>query len=105
VDIDLDTLSLKELKELQARVAKSIATYEDRAKKAALAVLEEKARELGFPLAELLKVGAEKTRGAGGRAKYANPANPSQTWSGRGRKPGWFAAALEAGKRPEDMAI
>jgi DNA-binding protein H-NS len=38
-------------------------------------------------------------------AKYGNPANPSDTWSGRGRKPRWFEAALNAGKTPEDLAI
>jgi DNA-binding protein H-NS len=38
-------------------------------------------------------------------ARYANPANPSDTWTGRGRKPGWFIAALAAGRNPEDMAI
>ena len=106
MDVNLDTLSLRELKDLQARVAKSIATFEDRAKKAALVALEEKARELGYPLAELLKVsGGKVARSGGGAAKYANPANPAETWTGRGRKPGWFTAALAAGKRPEDMAI
>jgi DNA-binding protein H-NS len=38
-------------------------------------------------------------------AKYANPANPSDTWSGRGRKPRWFDAALKSGKKPDDLAI
>jgi DNA-binding protein H-NS len=38
-------------------------------------------------------------------AKYSNPANDSETWSGRGRKPLWFVAALKSGKRPEDMMI
>ncbi|HMO07391.1 MAG TPA: H-NS histone family protein [Paracoccaceae bacterium] len=106
MDIQIDTLSLKELKELQARVARAIATFEDRRKRAALAELEEKAKELGFPFAELAKLaGGGKAKSAGGVAKYANPANPSDTWTGRGRKPGWFSAALAAGKRPEDMAI
>jgi len=27
--------------------------------------------------------------------KYRNPANASETWSGRGRQPLWFAAALK----------
>lgn len=27
--------------------------------------------------------------------KYRNPANPSQTWSGRGKRPLWFAQALK----------
>ena len=45
--MDLDTLSLEELKKLQSDVAKAISTYEDRMKKEAIAELEAKAREMG----------------------------------------------------------
>ena len=104
MSIDLNNLSLKELKDLQAQVAKAISSFEDRKKKLALAELEDKARELGFSLAEL--TGAVVTRKRSpATAKYANPADASDTWSGRGRKPRWFDAALKAGKRPEDMAL
>lgn len=101
---DLNTMSLKELKDLQGAVAKAIANFEDRKKKQALAELEEKAREMGFSLAELTGTAAPRKR-APASAKYANPANKADTWSGRGRKPRWFADALKAGKKPEDMAV
>lgn len=102
--MDLNTLSLKELKDLQAQVTKAIASFEDRRKKDALADLEERAKSLGFSWAEL--TGAVSTRKRSPAvAKYANPANADETWSGRGRKPRWFDAALKAGKRPEDMAL
>ena len=104
MSIDLNNLSLKELKDLQAQVAKAVASFEDRKKRQALVELEEKAREFGFSLAEL--TGAVVTRKrAPATAKYANPTDASDTWSGRGRKPRWFDAALKSGKRPEDMAI
>ena len=102
--VDLNTLSLKELKDLQSQVAKAIAGYEDRRKREALAELEEKAKAMGFSLAELTGVTAGRKRSPS-TAKYANPADPSDTWSGRGRKPRWFSEALAKGKRPEDMAI
>lgn len=107
MEIDLNMLSLRELKDLQARVARAIASYEDRKKKEALAELEEKAREMGYSLAELLAMqGAKGPRKRSvSEAKYANPADPSMTWSGRGRKPNWFLQALAAGRAPEDMAI
>ena len=101
---DLHSLSLKELKDLQSQVAKAIAGFEDRKKKEALVELEEKARELGFTFAELTGMTTARKR-APAVAKYANPANPSDTWSGRGRKPRWFDAALKSGKKPDDMAI
>jgi DNA-binding protein H-NS len=103
--MNLDALSLKELKDLQSQVAKAIASYEDRKKKEAIAELEEKARQMGFSLAELTGSVVKVRKRAPATPKYANPADPSDTWSGRGRKPRWFEAALKAGKTPEDLAI
>jgi DNA-binding protein H-NS len=37
--------------------------------------------------------------------KYRNPANPAETWAGRGLKPRWLAAALKSGKKLEDFSI
>ncbi|PYF11897.1 DNA-binding protein H-NS [Rhodobacter viridis] len=103
--MDIDALSLNELKALRSKVDRAIATYEDRKKKEALAELEEMARKMGYPLAEILAVaGATKPRKTVA-AKYANPENPSETWTGRGRKPKWVEAALAAGKSLEDLTI
>lgn len=104
MDIDLNKLSLKELKDLSSQVAKAIASFEDRKKREALAELEEKAREMGYSLSDLIGVSGTRKRAAAA-PKFANPANRSETWSGRGRKPRWFEAALKAGKTPDDMAI
>jgi DNA-binding protein H-NS len=104
MSMDLSQLSLKELKDLQTRIAKEVSGFQDRKKREALIALEEKARELGFSMSEL--TGAAKIRKRSPAvAKYANPANDSETWSGRGRKPLWLVAALKSGKRPEDMMI
>lgn len=104
LNIDLHSLSLKELKELQSQVAKTIAGYEDRRKREALAELEEKARAMGFSLAELTGATAIRKRSPS-VAKYANPANKADTWSGRGRKPRWFLAAMQAGKSVDELAV
>ena len=102
--MDLNNLSLKELKELQSQVARAIASYEDRKKKEAVAELEDRARQMGFTLSELLGTQPSRKR-APAAAKYANPANPGDTWSGRGRKPRWFEAALAEGRSPADLAV
>jgi DNA-binding protein H-NS len=103
-DFDLEALSLNELKKMQKDIAKAISTFEDRQKAQARAKVEAFARDLGYSLAEL--VGADtKTSRAPAAAKYRHPENPALTWSGRGRKPQWFAEALSAGKTAEDMAI
>lgn len=101
---NLNGLSLKELKELQSQVTKAIATFEDRKKKEAIAELQEFARGKGFTLEELTGAAVVRRR-APASAKYANPANASDTWSGRGRKPRWFIQALASGKQPEDLSV
>jgi DNA-binding protein H-NS len=37
--------------------------------------------------------------------KYQNPADPSETWSGRGKQPRWLTSALKSGKSMEDLEI
>jgi DNA-binding protein H-NS len=109
MDIDLQSLSLKELKELESNVARTIASYEQRKRREAIAALEAVARDNGFALNDLVGGGfpqsSAKQKRAPAVAKYRNPANQADTWSGRGRKPLWFDAALKKGKKPEDMAI
>ena len=102
--IDLNELSLKELRDLQSQVAKAIAGFAERRKREALAELEEKAKEMGFTLAELTGASVGRKRSPS-VARYANPADKSDTWSGRGRKPRWFTAAIASGKSPDDLAI
>ena len=104
MSIDLENLSLKELKSLQAQVAKAIADFDGRRKQSALTELEEKARELGFSLAELTGVTVRRKRSPA-TPKYVNPADASETWSGRGLKPRWFEQALKDGASAESMAI
>ena len=102
--IDLEELSLDELKKLQKDVAHEIKNYKDREKKRALAEVEAFARERGLnpgDLSDLVKRRARKPA----KPKYANPADPKQTWAGRGRRPRWLEAELAKGKSLEDMAI
>lgn len=49
--------------------------------------------------------GKSKRAGVPVPPKYRNPADPTQTWSGRGKRPHWFSAALKAGKKEKDLAI
>jgi DNA-binding protein H-NS len=37
--------------------------------------------------------------------KYRNPDRPSETWSGRGKRPRWLTAALTAGRTIEEFII
>lgn len=102
-EINLHDMSLDDLKALQKKVAKAIASFEDRQKAEALAAVEAAAKEAGFSLKELL--GSSSGGKAPTAPKYRHPENPELTWTGRGRKPNWFVEAFERGVKPEDMLI
>ncbi|WP_127106446.1 H-NS family nucleoid-associated regulatory protein [Pararhodobacter zhoushanensis] len=101
---DLESLSLKELKQLQKDVDAAITEFKDRERKKALAEVEAFAKERGLSPSDLSELTSKRTRKAA-VPKYANPADDSQTWTGRGRRPRWIEAALAEGKSLEDMAI
>jgi DNA-binding protein H-NS len=101
---DLNEMSLAELKALQKDVLRAIDTFEKRRKAEAVSALENAAKEMGFSLAELLGQQAGRRRSVA-MPKYANPADPSDTWSGRGRQPHWFRDALAAGRSERDLLI
>ncbi len=101
--IDLEDLSMKELKQLQKDVDAAIKGYKERERRKVLAEVEAFARDRGLTATDLKALlGRSRT---GLPAKYANPANPSQTWSGRGRRPRWVEAALADGKTLDDLSI
>jgi DNA-binding protein H-NS len=103
-DFNLEAMSLKELRQVQRDLTKAISTFEDRHKAEARAKLEAIAKEMGYSLADLIGVEVKTTR-APAVAKYRHPENAALTWSGRGRKPQWFVAALTSGKSADDLAI
>lgn len=105
MSFDLSALSLKELTKLQSELRKAIETFEARRKREAMDQLSARARELGFTLEELIHGATEKAPRAAPMPRYRNPDQPFDTWSGRGRQPKWFAAALAAGKTPDDLTI
>ncbi len=105
--IDLHSMSRKELAKLRSDVDRAIATVSDRERKAAFDAAEKAAAEHGFSLSELTgiagaKAGRTKPKSP---AKYRNPSNADETWSGRGRKPRWILEAEAAGRAISDFAI
>ena len=99
--INLEKLSLDELKDLKKDVELAIRGFEKRRKKEALVAAQKAVQEHGFSLEDIL---SEKSASKG-IPKYANPSDPNQTWTGRGRQPGWVKEALEQGKSIDDLAI
>lgn len=116
---DLKNLNRRQLERLRAEVDKALDRVAAAEKKEAIRAAQKAAKAHGFSLAELTAEiaaspsSATKPRKAkpasDGRAKvapkYANPANPDEKWTGRGRAPKWMQAHLEAGGSKDDCLI
>lgn len=100
--IDLESLSPDELKQLISDAQKALKSVDARRRAEAKRAAEKAAKDYGYSLDEVLGAG---TKGSKGAPKYANPADPSQTWTGRGRQPNWVKEALAAGKSMDDLAL
>lgn len=105
---ELQAMSLKELirseKLLKEEKAKKIeATKADLKRKIA-----EMAEDNGFTVHELfpnLKKGTRKKSAFASEPRYMNPTDRSQTWTGRGRKPGWLKEKVEKGEDLRSFAV
>lgn len=106
--VNVEKLSLKDLNDLEAKVAKAKANARNRAKGEIKAKIDALLASSGFAIADLYPAArAGRGRAAGGSkaAKYINPDNRSETWTGRGRKPNWLVAKLSKGAKIQDFAV
>lgn len=122
--IDLSGLSAKELSNLirDAQKRKTLVAKRQPLPKV-MAQLTKVAKAGGYTLEEIFGTAAPatkakrattkaaKTTAKTGRKlpkvapKYRNPANPSETWTGRGKQPRWLAELTAQGKKVEDFLI
>lgn len=109
---DLEDLSVRELRELSARIDELIVEKRVSEQKALKEELAARAEELGFSVEELFgerqKRKYTKRSGKTGSVdvKYRNPDNPNETWSGRGRMAKWLAEKIKKrGVTLEDFAV
>jgi DNA-binding protein H-NS len=114
MSIDLKSMNSKQLEKHLADVKKALQTVKARDRRQALKAAEKAAAEWGFSLNELSderkpakKERKNKAKVAKPKSKpqFANPADGSQTWTGKGRQPNWFRAAVEKGTAPDDLRI
>ncbi|MFL4468582.1 H-NS family nucleoid-associated regulatory protein [Tateyamaria armeniaca] len=105
--IKLDKMGRKELEKLRADVDKAIVALRKKEKKDALVAAQKAAAEFGYSLEELTskRSGRAAAKGTKAEAKYMDPENPTNTWTGKGRQPNWFKTALANGKSADDLLI
>ena len=104
---EIETMSIKELRELRNKIEVAIDNRQKNDKVELKEKMRAMAEEAGMSLDEVL---GGKGRGKAGKgsvaAKYKNPEDPSQTWTGRGRQPLWLVDKLtKRGVTKEDFAI
>ena len=100
---DLKSMSVDELLSLHEFVSAALA----RKMQAEKARLDERLRQLkldGVPQ-HIEKMSRARRPYPQVFPKYRNPAQPSETWAGRGKKPRWLTAQLKSGKQIEDFRI
>ena len=96
----LKTMSISKLMDLRQKVEAMLVSK-----------VSEERRSLQSRLSNLERAGSGSVavrRGAlRGKVEpiYRNPANPAETWAGRGLRPRWLTAALKSGKNLEDFSI
>lgn len=107
MSIDISSLNADELKELALKIERRSLEVEKEALQAALKEMHSIADKLGVAFEDVIATYDRRRKKAVAKsaAKYVNPNDPTQTWTGRGRKPGWVKAALESGKTMNDLEI
>lgn len=107
--IDLSTMTRLELEKLKSQVERALVVAAENDKKAALDAAEKAAAAHGFSLAEITGMMAGRKGKSGVKSatapKYRNPADHSQTWTGKGRQPEWFKSAIAGGTSPDMMEV
>jgi DNA-binding protein H-NS len=100
---DLKSMSVEELWSLH-QIVVSVLTHKIAAEKARL---EERLRQLGEPRSSPANAKKPHARRPYPQVfpKYRNPAQPSETWAGRGKQPRWLTAQLRSGKQLDDFRI
>ena len=102
----LSTMTFEQLLAMKAKIESAIQVRVDQERKRLTASLE----RLDTMADGKPRRGRPRGNGAAkGRTlepKYRNPANPKETWAGRGLKPRWLTAALKGGKKKlTDFAV
>jgi DNA-binding protein H-NS len=108
--VNIETLSLVDLRKHRVAVDDLIKTKEVEDRKKAIEAARAAAEALGFKVEDLF--GSRPTAPSVAKddrqkvaAKYAHPENPELTWTGRGRTPKWIEEKEAKGHKREEFLI
>ena len=98
-NIDLSGLDINQLTDLVGKAQTEMASRERTRRKDLRAEIERRVAGEGYKMGDIFSELGSGSASAARRqkrpAKYRNPQNPDDTWSGIGRTPKWVQAILE----------
>ncbi len=103
--MDLSSLSASDLRNLQEQIKRELKRRESQDLQKAKEEIFAIAQRVGLPLKELIATTNSRGKGGTVAARYRNPADNAQQWTGRGRQPKWVKEWLDSGKGIDDLRI
>lgn len=102
---DFNNLSESEIKALIDNAEKALKDRQSSKRKEVVAQIKELAASIGVAV-EIIE-GEKKTERKAGKvaARYRNPNNSTQTWTGRGLAPKWMQELLASGRDKSEFEI
>lgn len=107
---EIEKLSLEDALQLDIALKSVIEKRRSQTRRQAVSQINELMHNIGISRDELLKMlDGGQSRPVSARAtvrpKYADPKDPSKTWTGRGRAPLWVVEYENAGGKRDDLLI
>ena len=96
----LEKMSYAELAEVRTQIDRLMVEKQNSERSALRQKMADMAKDAGLSLDEVFGKG-RKGKGSVA-AKYRDPKNPENTWTGRGRMPLWMVAATKGNKAKKD---
>ncbi|SIT86521.1 H-NS histone family protein [Pontibaca methylaminivorans] len=97
----LGEMSREELLQLQSKVKRALKEADKRDRQEAKIAAQQAVAKYGYQLEDLVNFSGK----GGASPKYRNPENPTQTWSGRGRRPRWVHDAIANGRDISELEL
>ena len=99
--IDLTAMTSQELEELAHAIARELHQRDHQEKREVTTRIRELAKSVGLTV----DIAPAVRTSSNVLPKYRHPDDPTKTWTGRGRRPGWLMALLAEGRTLEELDI
>mgnify|MGYP003594881466 FL=1 len=96
-----ENMTLDELLEAQKSLENQLQNQKDNV----IAEIAERMKQMNITISDIQNFLNHSKPVSISKPKYRNPDNHDEVWSGRGKPPNWFKAAIESGITKDNMLI